>query len=317
MFKSCRNIVDAGPGTVWPSILHDHQMKVIVNPVAGHGRSPRYLRQLKSCLKSRGLSWDFLETKRPGHARELAENLVSRGYSRLVVMGGDGTISEVMNGILGSDLELGVISVGTGNDVARSLRLPVNAPEKALDIILSDRVLLMDVGCEGERYFLSLLGIGFPAIVAQEANRMKRLKGSPAFFIAVYKALHRMKASPVRIELDDKTIDVKCTSIMVQNTPYTGGGLLIAPDAKMDDGFLDVVIVDDIGKLDLMVNFPKVYKGGHFSHPSFSVYRTRSVRVESTEELPKMIDGEPAGTLPAHATVRRRALKVIVGRSVQ
>lgn len=292
-------------------------MKVIVNPVAGHGRSPRYLRQLKSCLRDRGLKWDFLETSCPGHARELARELARRGSDRLTVMGGDGTISEVMNGILGSDLELGVISVGTGNDVARSLDLPVNKPEEALEIILAGKILLMDVGCEGSRHFLSLLGVGFPAIVAEEANRMKHLKGSPAFFVAVYKALHRMKPAQVHIQLDDCALDVKCTSIMIQNTPYTGGGLLMAPDAKVDDGLLDIVLVDDIGKFDLMVNFPKVYRGAHFSHPSFSLYRSRTVRIESEEKLPKILDGDPAGTLPACATVREKALKVIVGRSIE
>lgn len=146
---------------------------------------------------------------------------------------------------------------------------------------------------------------------------MKHLKGSPAFFVAVYKALHQMRPVPVRIQLDDRSMDVKCTSIMIQNTPYTGGGLLMAPEAKMDDGLLDVVIVDDIGRFDLMVNFPKAYKGRHLLHPSFSVYKARSVRIESTERLPKMLDGDSAGTLPAHATVREKALKVIVGHSIE
>lgn len=309
--------MDAGSNATVTSILVARLMKVIVNPVAGHGRSPRFLSELKSCLQARGLKWDFFETNRPGHARELAEEMVRQGSNRLVVMGGDGTISEVMNGILGSDLELGVISVGTGNDVARSLGLPVNKPEKALDIILNGRVLLMDVGCEGNRHFLSLLGVGFPVIVAEEANRMKHLKGPPAFFIAVYKALYKMRATAVHLQLDGRRLDVKCTSIMVQNTPYTGGGLLMAPDARMDDGLLDVVIVEDIGKFDLMVNFPKVYKGTHFSHPSFSVYRARNIKIESEEKLPKMVDGDAAGNLPAFITVREKALKVIVGHSAE
>lgn len=181
-------------------------------------------------------------------------------------MGGDGTIGEVANALIGTDVELAVISMGTGNDIARSLGLPLNDLSASLIMAFEGEARPVDMGRERDRAFLSVLGLGFPAVVAAEANRFTWLKGPPAFFAAVYKAVHRLRAVPLVIELDDLTLDMECAAVMIQNTPYTGGGLLMAPGARVDDGLLDVVVVDDIGKKDLMVNFPKVYSGRHLEH---------------------------------------------------
>ncbi|MBI4446004.1 MAG: diacylglycerol kinase family lipid kinase [Acidobacteria bacterium] len=287
-------------------------MKIIANPAAGHGKSSSNLDQLRYLLRQRGVSYDLRLTEAPGHATRLARELVQGGTSLLVVMGGDGTIGEVIHGMIPSQSVLGIISVGTGNDLARTLGIPFNDVAQSLDIILSGKVRLIDVGWERDRHFVLVLGLGFPATVAEEANQMKWLKGSPAFFGAVYKALFRMQEIPIRLSLDEQVMDVTCTSVLIQNARYCGGGQLMAPDAEIDDGMFDVVLVGPIGKWSLMRNFPKVYTGRHLRHPAFSVVRARSVRIESQNPLPKMLDGDLVGTTPVEAHVLHRSLKVLV-----
>lgn len=287
-------------------------MRIIANPRAGHGRGNRNLERLRDVIRRRGLDCVPVATERPGHATEIARAAAEAGEPRIAVLGGDGTISEVVNGLVGSSTALGIVPMGTGNDVARSLGIPRGDLAAALELALEGEPRPIDVGRERDRHFVSVLGLGFPSIVAAEANAIGWLRGSPAFFVAVYKALHRLRAVPLSIDLDDKTIETDCVAVMVQNTPYTGGGLRMAPDAEVDDGALDVVIVDDIGKLDLMVNFPKAYAGRHFEHPSFSVHRTRRVRVRSGERLPKMFDGDLCGETPVEADVVPGGIRVVL-----
>ena len=287
-------------------------MRIIANPRAGHGRGSRSLQELHDAIRRRGLDCTPVLTEHPGHATRLARRAAEAGEPRIAVLGGDGTISEAVNGLVGSDTVLGVIPTGTGNDIARSLGLPIGDVEAALEIAREGAPRAIDVGHERDRHFVSVLGIGFPSIVADEANRVRWLRGSPAFFFAVYKGLHRLRAVPLEIHLDTGTIEMECVAVLVQNTPYTGGGLLMAPEADVDDGILDVVLVDDIGKLGLMINFPRVYHGGHFSHPSFTAHRTRSVRVRASEPLPKMFDGDLCGRTPLEAEVVPDGVRIAI-----
>lgn len=287
-------------------------MMIIANPRAGHGAGAGNIEKLRDLIRRRGLDCTAVPTERPGHATQLARGFAESNGSRLGVMGGDGTISEVVQALVGSKVELAILSMGTGNDVARSLRLPLNDLDAALEIAVEGHARPVDVGHERDRHFISVLGVVFPALVAAEANRMRFPRGSAAFFVSVYKALHRLRAVPLVIELDEGTLERECVAVMVQNTPYTGGGLHIAPTARVDDGILDVVVVERIGKLDLMINFPKVYKGRHFEHPSFSLHRSRSVTIRSTEPLPKMFDGDLCGWTPVEADVVPGGLQVVL-----
>jgi diacylglycerol kinase (ATP) len=290
-------------------------MVIIANPRAGHGKGAGNVERLRGVVRRRGLDGRVVVTERPGHATEVARALVEAGEHRVGVMGGDGTIGEVANALVGTDVELAILSMGTGNDIARSLKLPLNDLSASLTVAFEGEGRSVDVGIERDRAFLSVLGLGFPAVVANEANRFTWLKGPPAFFAAVYKAIHRLRPVRLSIEMDDETLDMDCAAVMVQNTAYTGGGLLMAPGARIDDGLLDVVVVEDIGKVDLMVNFPKVYSGRHFEHASFSLHRTTRVRIESAEPLPKMFDGDLCGWTPVDARVERDALRVVVPSS--
>ena len=287
-------------------------VRVIVNPAAGHGAGRKQLRRLIEASRELGLKLTVEMTKYPGHATELAREAAEQKVKLVGVMGGDGTVGEAINGLVHSNSILGIVAVGTGNDVARSLGLPLNDPRQSLEVISTGKAIRIDAGEAGGRYFVSVLGIGFPVSVAVEANRVKGVRGSVVFFLAMYKCLLRMKAERLEIKLDDREIGGDFTSLVVQNTPYTGGGLLIAPAAEVDDGLLDVVAVGRIGKIDLMMNLPKLYKGRHLKHPRFSHSQCRKLEIRSKEKLPAMFDGDLFGYTPLEMRNKEKALKVIV-----
>ena len=286
-------------------------MKIIANPRAGHGKGEENIARLEDLIRRRGLDCQTIRTERPGHATEIAERAVADADPRVAVMGGDGTTGEVVEALAGTSTELALLSVGTGNDVARSLQLPYNDLERGLDVAVDGAARPIDVGRDRERHFVSVLGLGFPAVVADEANRATWLKGPPAFFFSVYKALHRMRAAPLRIELDGETMERDCVAVMIHNTPFTGGGLRMAPEARVDDGQLDVVIVEEIGRLDLMRTFPRAYSGRHLEHGSFSVHRARSIRISSAVPMPKMFDGDLHGRTPVDVSVVPAGLRLV------
>jgi diacylglycerol kinase (ATP) len=251
-------------------------------------------------------------TEFSGHATKLASEAAKDGVETLVVMGGDGTVREAVNGLANSNSAMGIVAVGTGNDLARSLGLPIHQPAQALRIAGTGVRMKIDLGLMGDRYFASVLGVGFPAAVAVEANKIRKIRGPAVFLIAMYKALFRMKAVPMKVILDDRRIEGRLTSVVIQNTQYTGGGLLIAPEASLEDGRLDVIAVDDIGRMRLMLNLPKLYVGRHVTHRNFTLTQSERVQINSEEKLPAMCDGDLCGYTPLSVSTARKALSVIV-----
>lgn len=292
-------------------------VRLVVNPAAGHGAGRRQLAELRAAGKELGLDLAVWMTEYPGHAMELAAKAVEEGARRVVVMGGDGTVGEVAGRLVQSGSALGIVAVGTGNDVARSLGLPLNNPRRALEIICSGKVTEIDVGVSGSRHFLSVFGAGFPVEVAAAANKIRKLKGSSVFILAICNSLRRMKPFRSQIKLDNQVLEGSFTSLLVQNTPYTGGGLLIAPMAQLDDGSLDVITVGQIGKAELLMNLPRLYRGKHLGHPKFKLAKCETVEIKTEESIPTMFDGDVFGSTPVRIEVKRKALKVIVERGVE
>lgn len=288
------------------------KLQIIANPKAGHGRGPGNISKLKSLLRLSGLKYEILETTAAGEATEIARDLAKRKQDRIIVLGGDGTISEVVNGILGTTVELGMICVGTGNDIARSLGIPHNNLKASLEVILAGRTKMVDIGTETDRSFVSALGIGLAANIAAKANTMKTLKGPVAFFVAAYQAIASLESFPLCLKLDSRKMEVECVAVLVQNSCYCGGGLLLAPQASMTDGLLDVVVVEKTGRAELMFNFPRLYQGKHLKHPKFSVYQAKSVNIESTVRTSKMFDGDIFGKTPVNAKIAESSVRMVV-----
>jgi diacylglycerol kinase (ATP) len=300
------------------------QTKVIVNPVAGARSTHRKWPLISRLLERIGLIFDFDYTEGVGHAMELARVAASNGYHRLVAVGGDGTVNEVANGILHSSnasaTALGVVSTGTGSDFARSVGLARDYTA-ACNNLTSTKRLTIDVGVVSyqrdgkthERFFVNSAGAGFDAAVVKETERLPKFFGGTIPYIAgMLRALVGYRNKPIRLKSGDEEEDHRVLTVCVANGKYMGGGMRIAPDAALDDRLLDVVVIGDFGKLELLREFPKVYKGTHVNLPKVSIRKTPEVVIESAKPMLVYADGELLGECPAAFRVVPEALSLVV-----
>lgn len=289
--------------------------QIIVNPRAGRGRSLRVLDTAQQALAQTSWRWDVVVTKAPGHATELAGEAAREGVPLVVAIGGDGTVNEVVQGIVGTDTSLAIIPGGTGNDHARSLQIPL-APAKATALLWQGKTIHMDIGKERDRHFGCLVSIGFPVDVIDHTNKKPRfLGGSLAILNSVWQTLRELRFHEVTLILDNRRFSALTCGVFVLNTPSVGGGLRFSPTANVTDGLLDVVVIGEITPMELLFNLPKVYVGKHLNHRAFSLYRCQSARIETAQPLPKMFDGEVIGHTPVEAFLQPRALRVVVPAS--
>jgi diacylglycerol kinase (ATP) len=270
---------------------------------------------------------DALLSQRPLELGELAAGAVEAGADLLIVVGGDGTVHEVVNGLLSSggaaEVELAVLPRGTGKDFVRSLRIPHDLA-KALDVARNGRARVVDAGrarytawdgSDAETYFANFGGAGISGAIARRANRSsKALGGRISFFSATIAVFARWKSASVVADIDGVQRSGDMFEVLVMNGDYAGGGMWVTPDAEPDDALLDVLLIGDVTKADFIRTFPKIYRGKHLSHPKMELLRGRRVRVTSTIALPIVLDGEQPGTTPVSFEIVPRALRVRVPR---
>lgn len=278
---------------------------LILNPTAGRGRGAQqktHVEQLltrETSLLAEPPTWEILETQATGHGTELARQAVAQGADLVVAMGGDGTLAEVLNGVYGTSASMGLIPLGTGNDCARTLGMGTDLAI-AVKTLFQGVTEQIDIGRTQNRLFMNVAGCGFDAIVAERVNKgIRFLHGMPAYLAGIALSLGRMRPVPMRLTLDDRAEEIRAILCSVANTRSYGGGLLIAPDAKLKDGCFDVCIIGDTSRMEFLKAFPTVFKGAHIHHPKVKLIRARYVRVETSEPLPVLVDGEVLGTTPA------------------
>lgn len=285
---------------------------VIRNPQSGRGRGESRWAPVEEIFRT--FHAEILLTERRGHATELA-----RGREGLVVaVGGDGTISEVVEGLIGGNATLAVIPMGTGNDLSRTLGFGTDLVAAA-DAAINGKPQAIDTyrwTCgDKSGHGINVAGCGFDAVVAERINHGYRwLQGTQAYVAAVLECLVRYQPAPVLIQVDDQTLETTAMLIAVANAQSYGGGMRVAPDALLSDGLLDVVVVQGLPKLEFLKAFPQVFKGTHVSHPKVKTFRGRKVTIEATSTLPFLVDGELVGTSPVEIEIVPDALRVMVKR---
>ena len=294
---------------------------VIVNPASANGSTGEAWPQIASDLRSHFGAFRVLFTTHRGDAATLAGDAARKGAKLIVACGGDGTVSEVANGILasGKDVELGILPSGTGGDFRRTLEIPARSRD-ASRILRTGRTVRIDVGRvsyvdqnghDARRYFLGVASCGMSTKVVE---RVKEDKVS--FVNALLKTA--MQNTPVRllVQLDDAhDRQLTVSNLCVANARYFGGGMKIAPDAKLTDGKFDIVSVGDLSALKILTSGPRVYLGSHLSMPEVSHALARKVSVrpaDHTKEIALEIDGELPGRLPATFQIIPAALRVRV-----
>lgn len=291
---------------------------VIVNPAAGNRRTRQRWRMLREELVRTGFAIEVGETTGPGAATTLARQAALDGWPLVIAVGGDGTVNEVINGLVdpsGRPLAtLAVIATGRGRDICRNFGIasdPVaavrgltEAPEVSVDLNRAE----WPGG--GHRYFVNAGGVGFDAEVA-ERSRASWGPGTVPYLIAVMTTLGRYAPRPATVELDGVVVSRdRVAAMVVANGEYYGGGMKIAPGASPADGRLDVVILGDIGRVELIRWLPTLYSGRHLEHPKVTAYTGQTVTITGPPPLAMHLDGEPVSAPPVQVRVCPGALRL-------
>ena len=289
---------------------------IIVNPTAGSGRAVRLLPWIRERLAQRPDAALHV-TGRPGEAEQLAARAADDGCDRVVAVGGDGTIQEVVNGILGAGARtaIGIVPVGSGNDLARSLGLPAD-PAEAWTVAIGRATRAIDAalatnGERRQRWFASAGGIGFDAqVAAAMATRRGWQAGRAGYLLTTLTELRRFDNRRLRLVLDGAPLERRALLVAIANGPYYGGGMRIAPDAEPDDGWLDLCVVGDVSRLTAIRELPNLYRGTHVRNPAVSLHRARQVEIEGDGVTQAHLDGEPFGSIPLRVEIRPACLEI-------
>ena len=269
--------------------------KVIVNPKAGRKKKKKAIPVIRKVFASSKTEFDIYVTKEPGDATNEAKRAVQQGYDVVISAGGDGTANEVVNGIAGYDVTLGVIPCGSGNDLAISMEIPRRI-EDACEVILRGNTRVRDLGRVIDRYFVNAVGIGFDAAVAKTVNECFRsfpVRGIPLYVLAMFKTLLQYKDCEACVTIDgETTINLHPLLIAVGIGKTYGGGIPIVPYAIPDDGLYDVCTVEALGSFEVISKLPKALKGTHVSDPKARFIRGKSVSIQLSAAMPLHIDGE-------------------------
>lgn len=300
--------------------MADPRVAVIVNPKAAGGKAIKELPEIIAVAASIAPEYLLHVTASADDGRHRAREFADRGIERIVAVGGDGTFNEVANGILESGLRasLGIVPAGTGCDLPRTLGVPTSIKE-SIEFALTADARPMDVGFAKTsttgRYFLNVAGMGFDAKVADRAQQKKRLSGKKAYIVALTQSLTDFNYIDVKIEVNGTEIATKALFVSVANAQYLAGGFHFAPMASIDDGVLDLAIIDDIPLLRFVQAVPSVIRGKHLSNPHWSHYPTTKVTVTSETPALVQLDGEIVGTSPAEFSIVPKALDIVAAWS--
>jgi YegS/Rv2252/BmrU family lipid kinase len=301
---------------------------VVLNPNAGKGKGGKDWDIISSLLKRGKLVFSARFTEGPYHAISLTREGLKEGFRKIITIGGDGTLNEVINGIFSneacptSDVTLAMIPVGTGNDWGKMFGIHPDY-EEAIRIIGENKVMEHDVGTvdyhEGSvkktRYFINIAGLGFESLVVRKSNiqKAKGRGGKAIYFYNLLTSLLSYRNTRVEIIIDGKKINASVFSVNIGNGKFCGGGMRQTPDAVPNDGMLDVTIIHDIGKLEIIRNLKILYDGSILSHPKIDGYRCKKVEVNSDKVIYSEADGESLGHTPLAFGIIPGSIKIIYG----
>jgi diacylglycerol kinase (ATP) len=287
------------------------RIALLVNPVSGKGRGARLLAPVGDRLRSAGVDVDVIVGRDADEAFDLVRTVVAGdpGVDGVVAVGGDGLVNLAVQVVAGTAVPLGIIPAGSGNDVARALGIPRGDPLAAADLVLAGTTRAVDLGRADGRWFAGVLGSGFDSMVNERANRMSWPTGRSRYNLAILAELRVFRPVPFVLELDGERWETEAMLVAVGNGSSYGGGMRVCPDARLDDGLLDVTVLGPISKPEFLRVFPSVYKGTHVHHRAVTVRRARTV-VLSSPGVTAYADGERVAALPVRCDAVPAALQV-------
>jgi YegS/Rv2252/BmrU family lipid kinase len=296
---------------------------IIINPVAGKGAGKKTWEAIDLLLKDRMIGHTFYFTENHSGTHNYCLDQINLGARNFIVIGGDGTMNEVANAILGQamvdpkDFTFSVIPVGKGNDWCRSFNIPFDYAS-AFDVICKGNFMFQDVGkvsflVDGEkqsRYFINVAGMGFDAFVADRITQ-KASKGSAFTYLwNLLISLFKYKSTEIKLNYDDKTFSSQVFSMSVGIGKFNGGGMMQLPNAVPNDGFFDLTIINNMGKFELIRNIKRLYDGSIIDHPKIDAFRARKIILESSPNIKIELDGEVCGASPFEFEIIQECLRV-------
>jgi len=289
---------------------------LVYNPFAGHKRAKKLLPQVEDYFNKLNIEFDLFLTDYPEHGIDIVRQANFKKYDGVVAAGGDGTLFEVINGYYKNPskkkIPLGVLPIGTGNAFARDLDLDSTKWKEAIEIISYNKPRKVDVGhfiTHGQDYYyLNILGLGFVADVGETAKKLKIFGNISYTFGVIYRTIF-LSATRITINIDGKTLERDNTFVEISNTRYTAN-FLMAPDAKIDDGLLDITLLNKVNRRKLLKSFPTIFTGEHIHLDEVETFQAKKIKVES--HVPKVLtpDGELLGITPVEVECLHQAIKV-------
>jgi len=282
---------------------------LIVNPSSGNGRGESILPEVEAELDKRHLSFRTVVTRSLEHGVEEALSAAEAGEAP-VVLSGDGLIGQVGGALARTETPMGIVPGGRGNDLARVLGI-ADDPPAAVAVLAAGHERSIDVGEVDGRRFLGIASAGFDSEANQRANETRVVRGNLVYAYAALRTLASWRHARFTLTLDGERIEHIGYSVAVANNKAFGGGMLMAPDAELDDGLFDVVLTGPVSKPRFLANLPKVFKGTHVDEDEVSVRRAARVEVSADRPFRVYCDGEHLSGLPAELRLLSRALRVI------
>ena len=282
---------------------------LLSNPTSGGGKGRKYLHIIKDYLDSNNLPYLDITSDSYGLASEALKkslNQLGSQISGVYVIGGDGMVHLAVQELVNTDIPLALIPAGTGNDFARSLNLPLDAPLQLLKTYLATSPTHVDLGQVNDEIFADILSTGFDSVVNERANRMRIIRGRMKYNIAILLELSTFTPKSYELRVDSVSFTTKAMLIAVSNGISYGGGMKVTPNAELDDGLFDIMVLGPVSKFEFLKVFPKVFSGGHITHPAVKILRGKEVSI--TSDAVAYADGERIGNLPIEARVLPKAL---------
>ena len=295
---------------------------LIANPTSGNRNFSKQWKEIQQILKLKKIDYSFVFTQFSKHEIELVQNAIQKGFRNIISIGGDGTLHHVVNGIMlqtyikTSDITIGVIPLGTGNDWIKTYHIP-NSIEKAIEIIHQKKTILQDIGVlETEdkkiHYFNNVAGLGYDGYIVNKLKSLKKL-GAISYVLAGLYGLLFYKKSTFKMSFDDKKLEESCLMTIIGICQFSGGGMQFTKDVNPSDGLLDITIAKNLTFFDMVFNLPKLYSGKIVDHKKVETYKTKEITVIPQNSKPFIqADGELIGTGEVSVKIIKKAIRFII-----
>ncbi|TDO78284.1 YegS/Rv2252/BmrU family lipid kinase [Halanaerobium saccharolyticum] len=305
----------------------DKKIIAVVNPAAAGGKAVKIWPKKNEYFKQEFSNFEEIYTREPGEAVKFAQKAVEENYDYIMSVGGDGTVNEIINGILSAEkkelrTKLIIYPLGTGSDLSRTLNLPTNI-EDFIDLVKQEksrsvRVVEADFfnyqQQKTKRYFLNIADCGMGAEVAKKLNESKKtIDGSLSYLIKIFQTLFNYQNKEVKVEADNKLLyQGKIRSVIIAQGNYFGGGIKIAPEAGLFSDKLNLVLLKDFSKLGIILNLIKAYKGKHLSHSLVESHQVEKIKISSQERVELELDGESVGICDSSFKISEKEIEILI-----